>query len=138
MVPLWYRRVIQMGDTGPDVRIVRRKLGLIPDGPFDRAAIERIRGMTNDKTDVVDEVIATLLGESEANKAGLTPEWFTRPLERHDIGEDVRALRAILGVWDDNRFEHDLEDAVRRFQSARGLLPDGKVNEELARLLGDA
>lgn len=138
MIPLWYRRVIQEGDTGPDVVIVRRKLGLVPDGPFDRSVIERVRGMTNDKTAIVDEVVATLIGESEANKAGLLPEWFVRPLERHDIGEDVRALRRILDVWDDNRFEHDLEDAVRRFQSAHDLVPDGKVDERLARLLGDA
>lgn len=138
MPPLWFRRVIKIGDEGADVRVVRRKLGLFPDGPFDRACIERIKFMAKDsKVEVVDEAVATMLGESEANKAGLTPEWFTRPLELHSIGEDVRALRRVLGVWDDNRFEVDCEAAVRRFQSANGLDPDGKVDEALARKLGD-
>jgi hypothetical protein len=138
VIPSWYRRVIQEGDTGPDVQIVRRKLGLHPDGPFDRTVIERIKGlMPKDKTEVLDEVIAELLGETAATAAGVAPEWFTRPLERHDVGEDVRVLRQRLGVADDNRFEHDCEDAVRRFQSARDLPLTGKVDEELALLIGD-
>lgn len=139
MIPSWYRRVIQEGDTGSDVRVVRRKLGLNPDGPFDRTVIERINGLMpkTDKTNVVDEVVATIIGETEAAKAGVAPEWFVRPLERHNIGEDVRTLRSLLGIADDNRFEHDCEAAVRRFQSAQGFETTGKVDEALALKIGE-
>ena len=138
MIPLWFRRVIREGDVGADVNVVRRKLGMYPEGPFDRAVIERIRYMAKDSTvTVVDEVVAEKLGESAANAAGLLPAWFERPLELHDVGEDVRALRKVLGVWDDNRYEVDCESAVRRYQSQQGKIPDGKVDEDLARALGD-
>jgi hypothetical protein len=141
LIPLWFRRIIREGDVGADVKVVRRKLGLFPDGPFDRACIERIKYMTKSTMDsevtVVDETVAEKLGESAANKAGLVPEWFERPLELHDVGEDVRALRKVLGVWDDNRYEVDCESAVRRYQSQQGKVPDGKVDEDLARSLGD-
>ncbi len=93
--------------------------------------------MADSNTEVVDEVVAEKIGESAANEAGLTPEWFSRPIELHDIGEDVRAVRKALGVWDDNRFEVDLESAVRRFQAEKGIEPDGKVSEDLAKMIGD-
>lgn len=144
MIPLWYTREIHISDTGPDVRVVRRKLGLDPDQPYDVIAAERIRGMAAKRkvnTDgEVNQPVAEALGESAANAAGLAPEWYERDLQLWYEGEDVRALRKILGVdnVNDNRYDPDLEAAVRRYQSANDLPVDGLVNEELAKKLGDA
>jgi peptidoglycan hydrolase-like protein with peptidoglycan-binding domain len=143
MTPLWFRRELHIGDEGPDVRIVRRKLGLPPDGPYDSIVAERIRGMgRHAKVNTDGEVnadVAEALGEAEATKAGLAPEWFTRELELWNEGEDVRALRNILGLGTaDDRYDPDAEAAVRRFQSANKLRSTGRVTEKLAQLLGDA
>ena len=140
MTPLWYHREIARGDFGPDVDVVRRKLGLGP-GIYDEIVEERIRGLARaKKIEVTDEVtpeLADALGESAAVDAGLTPVWFSRVLSRGDVGDDVRSLRRALGVWDDNRFEVDCEAAVRRLQSANRLDTDGVVTAEVAILAGE-
>jgi peptidoglycan hydrolase-like protein with peptidoglycan-binding domain len=140
VTPRWFRRELALGDSGPDVDVVRRKLGLGP-GIYDRTCIERVKGMAKAKGKTSDgtvtEEVADILGETETTKAGLPPGWYVRDLELGSIGEDVRALRKALDVWDDNRFEVDLEAAVRRFQSAEGLIPDGKVTADLAVLIGE-
>lgn len=142
MTPLWFKRRIVLGMYGPDVDVVRRKLGLEP-GPYDRTTMEKVKGMARrDKIETngeVDELVAERLGESEANQRVVTPSWWYRELEmRRDEGEDVRSLRKILGLGDaDNRFDADLEAAVRRFQSGLGLEPTGKVDVDLARQIGE-
>jgi hypothetical protein len=82
------------------VRVVRRKIGLPDDGPYDTITAERIRGMAKkNKIESGGEVnadVAEALGESAVNKAGLAPEWFTRDLELWSEGDDVLALRRIL------------------------------------------
>lgn len=141
--PLWFKRELNIGDEGPDVRVVRRKLGLPDDGPYDRIVAERIRGMAKQKNvkskGEVNADVATALGESAANEAGLTPEWYTRDLQLWFQGEDVRALRRILNVpaAEDDRYDPDIEAAVRRFQSAHDLPVDGLVTADLAILIGD-
>lgn len=137
MLPAWYRREIGLGDEGPDVRIVRRKLGLDPDGIYDRTVEEMIRGMGGKKGRVT-KATAGKLGEAEASKAGLVPEWYLRPLQLWFEGEDVRALRSLLGLGRaDNRYDPDCEAAVRRVQSAHGMRPTGLVDEETAKVLGE-
>lgn len=142
--PLWFKRELHIGDEGPDVRIVRRKVGLPDDGPYDTITAERIRGMAKQKKvksdGEVNPDVATALGESAANEAGLPPEWFTRDLQLWFEGDDVLALRRILKVENvnDNRYDPDVEAAVRRLQSAQGLPVDGLVNADLAKLIGDA
>jgi peptidoglycan hydrolase-like protein with peptidoglycan-binding domain len=142
--PLWFKRELDIGDTGPDVRIVRRKLGLPDDGPYDRVVAERVRGMAKhrnlDSDGEVNAAMAEALGESAVNEAGLTPEWYTRDLQLWFQGEDVAALRGILGVpaVADDRYDPDLEAAVRRFQSAHDLPVDGLVTADLAILIGEA
>lgn len=132
-----------MGDDGPDVRVVRRKIGLPDDGPYDRIAVERIKGMARHKNVATDgtvtEGVAQMLGESAANAAGLTPQWYERDLQLWFQGEDVLAVRQILQVDNlaDDRYDPDLEAAVRRFQSSQGLDVDGLVTADLAMLLGE-
>lgn len=141
-LPRWFRRIISEGMTGTDVDVVRRKLGFTDSGPYDRSVQERVVGLARRKHvvtegDVTPEV-ATVLGESEADKAGLTPEWYQHPIRyMFQEGEDVRALRGRLGLGTrDNRYDPDAEDAVRRFQSAHGLPSTGFVDEELAKRIG--
>lgn len=143
MIPLWFKRELDLGDEGPDVRVVRRKVGLPDEGPYDRIVSERVRGLAKhlklDSHGEVNADLAIALGESAANRAALTPEWYVRDLAPGFEGEDVAALRQILGLLPaDSRYGPDLDAAVRRFQSARGLQVDGLVNADLAILIGDA
>lgn len=131
--------MIGFGDHGPDVDIVRRKLGL-PPGKFDRSAWQRVAGIARERglpeTGEVTEAIASVLGESEAARAGLTPQWFRRELHRGDFGPDVSAVRTLMGL-DDGPFDHTLEAAVRRYESGAGLQITGKVGIAVARLMGE-
>jgi murein L,D-transpeptidase YcbB/YkuD len=142
MTPMWFKRTITEGMTGDDVSVVRRKLGLT-EGPYDRTTMIRVIGLAS-KSNVkssgeVSPAVAELLGESEANKAGLAPAWFERDLwpEDEPSGEDVRQLRGRLAL-DVGRsdFTQEVEYAVRRFQSSHRLDPNGIVDEQLAKLLG--
>ncbi len=142
--PLWYKRVITEGMVGEDVNVVRRKLGLT-DGSYDRAAIKRVVGFMSrngQKSDgKVSPAVAEMLGESQANLAGLVPLWFERELGPKDMfsasGEDVRQLRGRLALdVGDDRYTPDVEGAVRRFQSHYGLEVNGIVDENVAKLLG--
>ena len=140
--PLWFKRDILLGMSGPDVDVIRRKLGLAP-GHYDRAAMEKVLGVARrakvQTNGEVNEAVADLIGESEANKAETTPEWFTRPLDGLWLeGEDVRSLRRILGFTNnDNRYDPDTEAAVKRLQSGLGLEPTGFVDVDLARKIGE-
>ena len=141
MPPSWFRREIGIGDFGPDVNIVRRKLGL-PTGQYTAQVAALIRGLCERyglkvSSEVTAEV-AGLLGETEARIAGLTPEWYVRELRFGDEGPDVHALRLILGLpGDPDRLDIQCSNAVRRFQSGSGLKPTGVVDAELALLLGE-
>lgn len=142
ITPLWFTREIFLGDSGPDVKVVRRKLGFLEDGPYDLAVQQKVMGMAR-KTGTqtsgeVNSAVADKLGETEANKAGTLPGWYTREVGLWEEGEDVRSVRRILGLGDsDNRFDPDAESAVRRLQSSLGLPLTGKVDEPLARHLGE-
>lgn len=142
VTPLWFTREIFLGDSGPDVRVVRRKLGFLEDGPYDLAVQQKVMGMAR-KTGTatsgeVNAGVATALGETEAAKAGNLPQWYTREIALWEEGEDVRSVRRILGLGDsDNRYDPDAEAATRRFQSSLGLPLTGKVDQATARHLGE-
>lgn len=137
MPPLWYRREIGLGMTGPDVRVVRRKFGLNPDGPYDRTVQELVVGMARKKSVAssgeVNRAVAEALGP--AADEDQPPAWFGRDLCQFDAGEDVRQMNSVFGINDD-RFREDTEAAVRRLQSSLGHDPTGKVDADLARHIG--
>jgi len=142
MTPSWFRREIGIGDFGPDVNVIRRKLGL-PAGQYTAQVAALIRGICGrydlPVSSEVTEEVAVLLGETEARIAGLPPQWYVR--ERHfgDEGPDVHALRLILGLsGDPDRLDIQCSNAVRRFQSGSGLKPTGVVDADLALLLGES
>lgn len=135
--PSWYKRPIGVGDTGPDVKVVLRKLGLDPDGPFDQLATCRVKGVARtlgifNHDGVVDETIAGKLGE--AATAGLLPEWFS--LRLGDTGTMVARAGTLLG-WETSEFTEEMEAVVRRFQSASRIEPTGILDAETARALGE-
>lgn len=138
-IPSWFTRTLYEGDTGPDVRVVRRKLGMDPDGPMDRVVIARILGFARKcgylfHDGCVDEIVAARLGEAETVVAGLLPEWFA--LRPGDKGRAVAAVAEILGVGGDE-YTPELALAVRRRQSAEQMEPTGIVDPETARALGE-
>lgn len=140
-IPLWFKRDIHLGDIGPDVRIVRRKLGFVDQGPYDRSVSRMVMGLAKKKnvetSGEVNADVAQAIGP--AADETLTPEWYERDLEMwcHE-GDDVRQLNSILGCPRDNRFTPETEQAVRRFQSAHDIFPDGRVTADLAKLIGSA
>jgi hypothetical protein len=140
MKPLWFKRVIRLGYTGPDVDIVRNKFGLGP-GPYDRTTQELVRGLARKRHIETDGEIneAVAVGLGPAADEDLAPTWFTRELALWCEGDDVRQFRWALGFSDnDNRFHPEEEAAVMRLQSAQGLTITGRVNEDLAKHIGEA
>lgn len=139
-VPSWYQREIGIGDYGPDVNVVRRKLGF-PPGQYTREVARLIAGLcSRHRIAVTEEVtpeVATILGETEAAVAGLTPEWYIREVGPGDTGHDVSSIRQVLGLPAGDLFDRTTENAIRRFQSGCGVVPTGRVDADLARLLGD-
>lgn len=140
--PIWWYRTIHLGDTGPDVDVIRRKLGLAP-GPYDEACNRLVKGMTGYSKvpslgDSVDAAAAEVIGESAANEVGLVPEWFEKDIDKDTPnGEDVRALRGRLALDSSrNDVTYEVVEAVRRFQSQHVLPTTGVVDAGLARLLG--
>jgi murein L,D-transpeptidase YcbB/YkuD len=138
-LPSWFKRTIRPGDTGPDVKVVLRKLGLDPEEPFGDLAAVRIKGVARSlgifaHDGDVDERIASVLGEAAATEAGLLPEWFS--LRLGDTGTIVARAARLLGQ-DGDVFTEEMESAVRRLQSTSRIEPTGVLDAETARLLGD-
>ena len=136
MTPIWHTRRLVGGEEGTDVTIVNRKLG-VTDRTYGEASQQFVRGLQiargMEPTGEVDADTAMVLGEAADHH--LPPEWFRRPLGLGDRGEDVAALRGRLNVEGGPHFDTELERAVRRFQSSKGLEPTGKLTEALALLL---
>ena len=129
MIPLWFRREIREGDSGSDVDIVVRRLGLLHRSTYDATTAAVVKGMGlkfGIKTDgEVNAEIAEAIGESEANKARLLPEWF--------LIRDDDALRILLGVDKHT----DLVRALKRWQGTHGFKQDGLLTAEQALHLGE-
>ena len=139
VTPSWWHRTIGIGDRGRDVEIVRRLIAAPPNDTFDEEDAVEIRGIQNTNglpvTGEVDAATAGVLGEPA--DAGQVPTWFTRRIALWEMGPDVRRVRALLELPDDDRFDPDAEAAVRRLQSAHGLPLTGEVDEAEALLLGE-
>ena len=139
MIPSWWWRPLTIGCTGEDVSTLQRILGVPVDGSFTEETAAYVRGfqkMARAKvTGVVDRSDAETIGDRATG--GLAPVWFTAELGMFSIGGPVRELRQRLRLTDDDKFEINCEQAVRRFQSANGMVPTGRVDEATARLIGD-
>lgn len=135
MTPGWFSRDLALGDRGADVMILQRRIGAMVDGYYGPDTEQRVRGLQKkaglEMTGKVNKATAQRIGERA--RKGLAPEWFHRDLELWFEGEDVRAARIAFGLGDrDNRFDPDLESAVRRFQSEKGIYPTGIITKEIA------
>lgn len=128
MTPHWFTRPLADSDVGPDVAVVQRKLGVVPDGVFTSGLAEVVRGFQDRRglpaTGFVDEDTAMVLGEEAGY--GRVPDWYGT-----DQGPGVVA--DLLGVTSPD----DVRDAVKRFQGNSGLPVTGVVDEATARKLGD-
>jgi peptidoglycan hydrolase-like protein with peptidoglycan-binding domain len=135
VLPSWYRRPIRPGDTGPDVVALKRIFGLDWETPWDDASVMLLRGYYG--TDTVTPEIAAAIGEAAAPAAGLPPLWFERDLHMGDYGNDVDAVRRILGLRP-GVYDETLRDAVKRYEGNHGINPTGVVTEKLALIMGEA
>lgn len=125
----WFHRTIFPGDQGADVATVQRILGMALTKEMDSETVARVRGLQRVHslpiTGVIDTPTALAVGESATY--GLVPTWFQPSLI------DETGLREALHI----RVGVNLDDAVRRFQSARGHYPTGVVDERLAIEIGE-
>lgn len=127
--------------TPEGIAVVQRKLGAEVTGVWDDDTEARVRGLQMARkrkpTGEVDEQTAEDLGEEAT--VGMTPEWFTGDLALGDISPAVHKVRCRLGVphKGDDRFDPDVEKAVRRFQSGHQLPVTGVVDEATAVALGE-
>ena len=140
MTPAWFTREITLGDEGDDVLIVQRKVDAPMSGKFDDETSARVRGVQKKRgikqSGKVDKDTAEALGEKAGS--GQKPEWFTGDCRPGCSGPCVAQVRIALGQPNlPVDFDGDLEDAVRRFQSAEGLKVTGVVDETTATLLAD-
>ena len=140
MAPRWFTREITLGDEGADVLIVQRKVDAPMSGKYDDETAARVRGVQKKKglqqSGKVDEATATELGEKAS--AGQTPVWFDGDCRPGCSGPCVAQVRILLGQPNlPVDFDRDLEDAVRRFQSANELDVTGVVDEQTAVVLAD-
>ena len=134
--PLWFRRPLSGGESGPDVTVVNRKLG-VPDWSYTDQSIQYVRGLQHSNglpvTGILGEAEAAILGEAADSQ--MPPEWFTRDLSLGDCGPDVGELRARLGLPAGEEFDDSTRRAVLRFQSARSFELTGNVDHVVARHL---
>ena len=138
MTPSWFTRELTAGDSGRDVAVVQRLLGLSVSGEWGDHTTVALRGAQRAAriapTGVVDEETATMLGERATS--GLTPDWFTRPVHPGSDDIAVDAVSSALGLVS-GASNREWDSAVRRFQSQYGLDLTGVVDEATARLIGD-
>lgn len=141
-VPLWYKREINLGDYGPDVRTIQRILGLEITGIYDKTTMALVMGLSTVKKVATTGEVNAVVAEKTigpASDESLVPEWFHRELRHFDMGVDVQALNSLLGLDPgDDRFREETEAAVRRLESSIGRRVSGVVDEELAKILGPA
>ena len=139
--PAWFWRILLPGDSGPDVKIVQRKLGAPITGFMDNQTAAFVRGFQKkhnlEENGFVTKKTAAKLGE-KASK-GQAPEWFHHPLEAGDSCEHVELAREAFGLPLLPAFVDDtLTDAVRRFQASRkGLKTTGKIDKATAVAMAD-
>jgi peptidoglycan hydrolase-like protein with peptidoglycan-binding domain len=131
LAPQWFIRELEPGFIGVDVEVIQRKFGLPVTGVFDNELWKYVKGLQTKRglpvTGVVDDALARILGDKADE--GLPPVWFTRDLALWDEGPDVLALREALNLANgDDRFDPDVEAAVRRHQSATQVEPTGRVD----------
>ena len=110
--------------THAEVRQAQRRLGLIPTGALDSEFTASLRTFQREHGLVVTgELDAPTIRALEVlPREGLLPEWYGKP------GQSVVVALA-LGA--------STPDAIRRYQSARGLSVTGVVDEATARAIGD-
>ena len=132
MLPQWFTRPLIVGDTGPDVVVVQRKLGVRPTGLFGPGDSAVVRGyqyaMGLQPSGQVDDATAVELGEAAGHD--LLPDWWTGEAVTsiHPLWPTVvRLLDAPVG---------GAVDALKRFQGNNGLSVTGVVDEWTARRLG--
>lgn len=125
-LPLWWSRPLKAGDSGPDVEVVQRKLGMVVTGVYDDTTASAVRGAQRqvglEPTGVVYPSTAEALGPQAGD--GLVPDWY----KGEPLLPGTQHWRLVMGDRD--------EAWLRRFQGNHGLPPDGVITERVAVLLG--
>jgi peptidoglycan hydrolase-like protein with peptidoglycan-binding domain len=127
VTPLWWTRVIWLGDRGSDVRAVQQLVGLPQSGVYDYDTASVVRGfqimMGLEGHGHVDEPTALNMGPRSQDD--LPPEWYDdKPLYPETPAYGLVSTR--FGG----------ESGIRRLQGQHGMTPTGVIDLQTALILG--
>lgn len=127
--PVWYVRYLVPGYHGPDVMVLRKKMGLPPIGGYDDKVVRAVNEFQRKQgirvTGVVDSQTALALGEREGH--GLVPDWYPG----HVFGEGDAEWASV-----EEALGYDLStNDLKRFQGNFRLPATGVVDEETAKVI---
>jgi peptidoglycan hydrolase-like protein with peptidoglycan-binding domain len=135
--PSWWRRDLRYSPghelmVGQDVAVVARKLR-VPVATFGPLMEAKVRGFQRARqlpiTGEVDLPTAKVIGEIHLYE----PEWFSERMSP----EQFRMAQTILDVEPTGIIDDATANAVRRFQSGRGLPVTGVIDSETAKWMGE-
>ncbi|MBB3035273.1 N-acetylmuramidase domain-containing protein [Alteriqipengyuania lutimaris] len=132
--------VLRAGDEGQAVMHLQELLGIATDGDFGPATKAAVTAFQEKKGLHPDGIVgaqtwAALLTTEEkkpTGKKGLADEArrSRAPVRLADRGEDVAFLQQLLGIVDDGDFGPKTLEAVKTFQTSKGLSADGIVGRK--------
>lgn len=139
---------LRQGDSGPDVALAQKVLGVPADGQFGPMTYAALRTWQAAKgvpvTGVLDtatwgKMVALGLvparGTGTGTPSGDLSKWFSTTLRLGSSGEAVKALQTKLGITADGAFGSNTERAVKAFQEKSSLTVDGVVTTNVWRAL---
>jgi len=120
-------RILRVGDTGPDVVKLQRRLGVTADGIFGRHTLHAVKLFQGAHGLLVDGQVGPHTRAALAAAGRGTTVGSEIVIRLHDRGPAVAVLQRALGVTADGDFGPITLHAVKAFQARHGLLVDGQV-----------
>jgi peptidoglycan DL-endopeptidase CwlO len=122
-------RILRVGDTGPDVVKLQRRLGVAADGIFGRHTLHAVKLFQGSHGLLVDGQVGPRTRAALAAAGRGTTVGSEIVIRLHDRGPAVAALQRALGITADGDFGPHTLRAVKHFQARHGLLVDGQVGD---------
>ena len=126
--------VMRRGARGNFVKDIQRVVGAEPDGVFGSGTESKVKAFQKRNGLTADGIVGAETWSAGAVKAPIRM-LVRNKLRKGSRGSQVIEVQRIVKVKPDGVFGPDTEDAVRRFQKAKGLASDGVVGADTWRAL---